>query len=513
MISIADRIAFRPLTLGDRPLVHAWVNLPHVRRWWDGLPTSGFVVQVDGRDAGWIGWERVGDSPAFQRAYRIDDPDTVGCDLFLGEPDVVHRGLGAAIVRTFLHRVVSSERWTTCVVDPEPDNAIAIRAYEKAGFRFLRAVPDDSEGHAAHLMEIDRAELSEEPRREEVFVRPARDGEIGIARAIDDDACTLYADAGMPIVASGAFFERETERWARSLREGRLLFACNADGEPVAFASFGKLDGLPFLFQLSTRRAWMQRGIGRRLVERVQRWAVRNGSLLLTTYDHLSFNRPFYERMGFTRVDENEWGPELRALVADETGALPSPDHRIVMRYVLPWMEPPSLALYGLTMTRLDSARVDDVQALCVRSADYFSAVTGHAPGLTAGLQLLDATRVPVTRAQRILWGVFTPRGALIGVLDVLRDHPNSGTWTIGLLLLDPEWRRRGVGRHVVERLLPWMRDRGAHAARLGVLTGSDAQRFWEAVGFTIESGLELQIDEGPPRSFAVLRRVLEAGP
>jgi len=169
-----------------------------------------------------------------------------------------------------------------------------------------------------------------------VTIRVARDGELEIARAIDDDACTLYADAGMPIVASGAFFERETERWARSLREGRLLFACNTEGEPVAFASFGTLDGLPFLFQLSTRRAWMQRGIGRRLVERVQRWAVREGSLWLSTYDHMSFNRPFYERLGFTRVDESECGPELRELVADETSALPSPEQRIVMRHFLP---------------------------------------------------------------------------------------------------------------------------------------------------------------------------------
>jgi GNAT superfamily N-acetyltransferase len=166
-----------------------------------------------------------------------------------------------------------------------------------------------------------------------VSIRPARDGELALARAIDDDACTLYAEHGMPIVASGAFFERETERWARSLREGNLVFACIEEHEPVAFASFGKLDGLPFLFQLSTRRAFMQRGIGRRLVEHVRGWAGPDGSLWLTTYAHMPFNRPFYERMGFVRVPDDACGPELRALVAEETGALPSPDQRIVMRY------------------------------------------------------------------------------------------------------------------------------------------------------------------------------------
>jgi RimJ/RimL family protein N-acetyltransferase len=352
---VADRISFRPLARADLPRLHAWLNAPHARRWFDGgpsfdevvadfgpqidgtRPVRSFLVEIDGRDAGWMSWERVADYPAFQNAYRIEDPDAVNCDMLLGEPEVAHRGLGPEVVRAFLPRVVFADpRWTTCVLDPEPDNAIAIRAYEKAGFRFVRAVPDDSEGHAAYLMELRRADLDAPLPREETFVRPARDGEIAIARSIDDDACALYAEAGMPIVADGAFFERETERWARSLRDGRLLFACNAEGEPVAFASFGLLDDRPFLFQLSTRRAWMGRGLGRRLVERVKHWAVRAGSLWLTTYDHLSFNRPFYERVGFLPVGADDGGPELRALVSDETGALPAPDRRIVMKYTHP---------------------------------------------------------------------------------------------------------------------------------------------------------------------------------
>ena len=177
-----------------------------------------------------------------------------------------------------------------------------------------------------------RMDLSEPP----TFVfRPARPEEASLAAAIDEDAGALYTEAGLIIVASTdpPFFAHEAAQWTQAAREGRLLFACAPDGAPVGFASLGLVDGEPHLQQLSVRRAWMRRGIGRSLVTRAQHDSLRSGALWLTTWGHLPWNGPFYARLGFETIAEAACGPELRAILAAERRALPAAEHRIAMRY------------------------------------------------------------------------------------------------------------------------------------------------------------------------------------
>ena len=77
----------------------------------------------------------------------------------------------------------------------------------------------------------------------------------------------------------------------------------------------------------------MRRGVGRSLMAFAQRWSATQGELWLTTYRHVPWNGPWYERLGFARVAEAVWRPELRAIVESERGALPCPDERIAMVY------------------------------------------------------------------------------------------------------------------------------------------------------------------------------------
>lgn len=351
-----SNIDFRPLTEGDLPLVFRWFDAPHARAsFGDRLagvdvtaeyleqiagrsPSRAFIVTLGGRPIGMVEWERMGDSPEFQRCYQVSDPDTANCDVLIGEEGAAHRGLGPEVIRAFLARVVFADpRITSCVIDPMTDNSIAIRAYEKVGFRFIRALADDGEGNSVYLMELSRGafEKRDPPAQDELIVRPAREGELHLAEAIDDDACLLYADAGLVLDMQRVpeFFEKEAARWAESLRQSRLLFACLGSREPVGFISLGTADERPYLQQVSVLRAWMGRGIGRKLVERAQRWSVRSGELWLTTYDHLPYNRPFYEKMGFVRVAEGQCGAGLRGILEEERRALPAPEQRIAMVY------------------------------------------------------------------------------------------------------------------------------------------------------------------------------------
>ena len=167
------------------------------------------------------------------------------------------------------------------------------------------------------------------------LVRPARTNEIDAIVAIDDDACSLDADAGLVFTFGPAhpFAIDERTRWTQAIAEGRLDVATDADGTLVAFAARRFVDGEPYLDQLSVVRTWMRRGLGTRLLHEAIAWADRHpaGRLWLTTYSHLPWNRPFYERAGFSVRAAASCGPELQAILASQRAVLPEPDQRVAM--------------------------------------------------------------------------------------------------------------------------------------------------------------------------------------
>jgi GNAT superfamily N-acetyltransferase len=340
---------FRPLRRDDFPTLARWFSAPHARRWYgegpaeiqvqygpivaENVPVRAFVVEHEGRDIGLVEWVRLGDHPDVQQAYAVVDPEMANCDIVIGEPDAAHHGLGAPLIRAFLQEIVFADpRVPGCVIDPETENFIAIRSYEKAGFRFARAMPDDAEGNSVHLLELMRDELQNPGPAPSTWIRPARSNELSVVVDIDDDACTAYSDIGLRVSFGDdhPLSVSERRRWQQALDEGRLLVACAGAGEPVGFAAFGLVDGRPFLHQISVRRAHARRGVGRALLERVYAWSVRPGELWLTTYRHVPWNGPWYEREGFREVSPDVAGPELQAILEAERG-LPDPDEHVLM--------------------------------------------------------------------------------------------------------------------------------------------------------------------------------------
>jgi GNAT superfamily N-acetyltransferase len=169
--------------------------------------------------------------------------------------------------------------------------------------------------------------------RTTIEIREASPAEIDEMVDVDVDACTLYVEAGLDadLGPEHPYSIAERECWTRCAREGNAFVAGRRDERPVGLLVMDRIDGLPYLEQLSVRRRAMGEGLGRRLLERAIEWA-GGEPLWLTTYGHIPWNRPFYERHGFVVMAESACPPGIVAILADQRRALPAPEDRIAMR-------------------------------------------------------------------------------------------------------------------------------------------------------------------------------------
>jgi len=165
-------IRFRKLEHADLPLMHRWLNAPHVAEWWgdEALPLDEIVVKyaprIDGKEDVRCFVIVHSDAPiGYIQAYPVGE-DSAGIDLLIGEVEFHHRGLGAAIIRQFLNDVVfANPAVESCIIDPAVSNRGAIRAYEKAGFQFFKTVLDPGESEPQHLMRIGREDFAKNRSR------------------------------------------------------------------------------------------------------------------------------------------------------------------------------------------------------------------------------------------------------------------------------------------------------------------------------------------------------------
>jgi RimJ/RimL family protein N-acetyltransferase len=163
-------IRFEPLAARDLPLLREWLGREHVRRWWrdpieaamaeykasvEGRePAEHYLIVVDDRPVGMAQAYLVSDYPDWDEIVRVGR-GVAGVDLFIGEVDAIGRGLGPLVLTEFVRGVVFADPETTaCVATVEETNCRSLRAFEKAGFQYVRDVEEDGVPH--RLLRLDR---------------------------------------------------------------------------------------------------------------------------------------------------------------------------------------------------------------------------------------------------------------------------------------------------------------------------------------------------------------------
>jgi aminoglycoside 6'-N-acetyltransferase len=171
-------ISFKKLEETDLPLINKWLNFPEVAKWvkWDDKdypsldfvkrhwiprirgsdPTKCYIALYGETPVAFVQSALISDDPGYEETFKFDY-DAAAIDIFIGEEKYIHKGLGRLIIKAFLKDMVFKVYdIDVCIIDPEPENKIAVRAYEKAGFHYIKTVWNPINKVWAHVMMINR---------------------------------------------------------------------------------------------------------------------------------------------------------------------------------------------------------------------------------------------------------------------------------------------------------------------------------------------------------------------
>ncbi len=153
-------IAFRNLSEHDFPLLLKWLEIPHVKMWWDseviwtldkitqkyssyvnqykienGKKRSifAFIILLDEQPIGYIQYYDARDFLILPANNACDLQKIAAIDFYLGEESVLGQGLGSVALMQFVQNIVF-QQFDTALVTPDIKNHSAIACYQKAGF-------------------------------------------------------------------------------------------------------------------------------------------------------------------------------------------------------------------------------------------------------------------------------------------------------------------------------------------------------------------------------------------
>ena len=169
-------VTLRPMTEHDLPMLHDWLNRPHLVEWWGGeearpsraevqadyLPSAlakesvtPYIAMLDGEPIGYAqSYVALGSGGGWWEDET--DPGVRGIDQSLANASQLGKGLGTQLVRALVELLFQDPQVTKIQTDPSPNNLRAIRCYEKAGF-VRQKIVTTPDGPAVYMVQTRQA--------------------------------------------------------------------------------------------------------------------------------------------------------------------------------------------------------------------------------------------------------------------------------------------------------------------------------------------------------------------
>lgn len=303
------RFTFRPLSEADLPMLFEWLGRPHLLEWWRPEATveelrAKYLPRVAGADAARPFVASEGERAlGYIQYYVVADgdpnwwPDTpgpgvLGIDQFLADPGDLEHGIGAAMITAFLRTLFEDQAVVEVRVDPRPDNARAIRCYERVGFR-SRGRVTTPDGPALWMV------LRRESFPDIELNREAIDSPVAarLIRALNEELLERYPEDGTEM-----HFRLDPDEVAPG--NGVFLVAFR-NGEAIACGAVRRIESdiaeIKRMYVLPRAR---RSGVGRRLLEALEHEARGLGAkrVLLETGPRQPEAIELYERAGYAET-------------------------------------------------------------------------------------------------------------------------------------------------------------------------------------------------------------------
>lgn len=170
------------------------------------------------------------------------------------------------------------------------------------------------------------------------------------------------------------------------------------------------------------------------------------------------------------------------------------------------------LALANYWVRRLEPNDEDVLQQLYEQCADYAYLVDGHLPPPTAAREEFLAVPEGKTLQDKFMFGLFDTRNVLVGLIEAIQHYPDDRSWWVGLMMIAPQQRGRGLGSDFYKAFERWVLAQGAQQVMLSVVEENEqGYHFWQKIGFDV-------IRKAPPKQFGnkthvryVMRRAVVA--
>lgn len=166
-----------------------------------------------------------------------------------------------------------------------------------------------------------------------------------------------------------------------------------------------------------------------------------------------------------------------------------------------------SFSIPEYSVRRLEPDDAGILKPLFDRCPDYAEMVEGTGVSPTAARELFQALPPGGSFADKFVFGIFKTTEEIAGVLEGIRHYPEENIWWIGLLLLAPEVRDRGLGRSILKDFVKRVRGHRGRAVMLGVVEeNSRAFQFWSQNGFQMVRKTEPRVFGKKNQSVFVMR-------
>jgi GNAT superfamily N-acetyltransferase len=162
-------------------------------------------------------------------------------------------------------------------------------------------------------------------------IRPVRQEELPKLQRIEQCAGKLFANTAHAWIEGDEGMGLDS--FTHWFVHGMIWVAVDETDEPVGFAVAHELDGNAYLHELDVDPEHGRQGLGTRLIDTVTAWARENAypAVTLATCVNIPWNAPYYTRLGFRCLREEELGPGLQQIRTHEIEAGWSPADRVCM--------------------------------------------------------------------------------------------------------------------------------------------------------------------------------------